>query len=321
MLAGAFTRSDRDQLVLYDRAGGALAIVGFDNSGRANLDRTDDTIGSNWTSVVAGNFIGNGRKQVLLYDKSSGDTLLVGFDGTGHINLRRGDSGWRTSWDLITVGPFIGNHRDQVLLYDRGAGTADVVGFDSSGKVNLDTSNTGWRPSWDWMVPGHFFGNATAEVWLGDIAGNVGEIVAFDGRGNFRPMEVFEPFGSNRHGAIAGDFMDLRQGREELLRYATPQGSNADIQSPLDGGHDIVAGDWMGRAWNFLVAGRFTGASRTEYLRYIAADGYAEMWGIEGIMTRLQEYSGWRSAWVLAASGRFLGNGRDQLALYDRGRF
>jgi hypothetical protein len=321
MLAGAFTRSDRDQLVLYDRVNGALAIVGFDNSGRANLDRTDDTIGSNWTSVVAGNFIGNGRKQVLLYDRTSGDTLLVGFDSTGHINLRRGDSGWRTSWDLITVGPFIGNRRDQVLLYDRGAGTADVVGFDGSGQVTLDTSNTGWRSSWNWMVAGHFFGNATAEVWLGDEAGDFGEIVAFDGSGNFRSLHVFEPFGSNRHDAIAGDFMDLGQRREELLRWADTQGSYADIVSPLDGGHDIVAGDWMGRAWNFLVAGRFTGASRTEYLRYIAADGSAELWGIDGIMTRLQEYSGWRSSWVLAVSGRFLGNGRDQLALYDRGRF
>jgi hypothetical protein len=62
-------------------------------------------------------------------------------------------------------------------------------------------------------------------------------------------------------------------------------------------------------------------ASFTEYLRYIAADGFAEMYGIQGTMTRLQEYSGWRSSWVLAATGRFLGNGRDQLALYDRGQF
>ena len=37
MLAGAFTRRDRDQIALYDRAGGALAVVGFDNAGRANL--------------------------------------------------------------------------------------------------------------------------------------------------------------------------------------------------------------------------------------------------------------------------------------------
>jgi hypothetical protein len=77
----------------------------------------------------------------------------------------------------------------------------------------------------------------------------------------------------------------------------------------------------MGRAWDLLVAERFTGASRTEYLRYIAADGLAEMYGIQGIMTRIQEYSGWRGSWVLAVTGRFLGNGRDQLALYDRGQF
>jgi hypothetical protein len=128
-------------------------------------------------------------------------------------------------------------------------------------------------------------------------------------------------FGSNLGAAVVGDFMDLGSGKQQILRYANQLGSDADIVSPLDGGHDIVAGDWMDRAWDLLVAGRFTGASRTEYLRYIAADGFGEMYGIQGIMTRLQEYSGWRGSWVLAATGRFLGNGRDQLALYDRGQF
>jgi hypothetical protein len=321
MLAGAFTRSDRDQIVLYDRAGGALAVVGFDNTGLANLDRTDDSIGSNWTTLVAGNFVGNGRKQVLLYDKATGDTLLVGFDGSGAINLRRPDSGWRTSWDLITAGSFIGNGRDQVLLYDRAGGTADIVGFDSAGNVNLDTSNTGWRPSWDWMVSGQFLQSGKSEVWLCDRAGNFAEVVGFDAAGNFHSLHTFDAFGSNLDGAVVGDFMDLGPGKQQILRYANQLGSDADIVSPLDGGHDIVAGDWMRRAWDLLVVGRFTGASRTEYLRYIAADGFAEMYGIQGIMTRIQEYSGWRSSWVLAVAGRFLGNGRDQLALYDRGRF
>lgn len=59
----------------------------------------------------------------------------------------------------------------------------------------------------------------------------------------------------------------------------------------------------MGRAGDLLVTGHFTGASRTAYLRYIAADGFAEMYGIEGIMTRIQEYSGWRSSWVLVTTG------------------
>lgn len=321
MLAGAFTRSDRDQIVLYDRAGGALAIVGFDNTGLANLDRTDDSIGSNWTTLVTGNLVGNRRKQVLLYDKATGDTLLVGFDASGAINLRRADDGWRTSWDLITVGPFIGNGRDQVLLYDRAGGTADIVGFDSAGKVNLDTSNTGWRPSWDWMVSGQFLQSGKGEVWLCDRAGNFAEIVGFDAAGNFHSLHTFDGFGSNLGAAVVGDFMDLGPGKQQILRYADQLGSDADIVSPLDDGHDIVAGDWMRRAWDLLVAGRFTGASRTEYLRYIAADGSAEMYGIQGIMTRIQDFSGWRSSWVLAATGRFLGNGRDQLALYDRGQF
>ena len=62
-------------------------------------------------------------------------------------------------------------------------------------------------------------------------------------------------------------------------------------------------------------------APNQDHYEKLAAEGFAEMYGIQGIMTRIQEYSGWRSSWVLAATGRFLGNGRDQLAMYDRGRF
>jgi hypothetical protein len=321
MLAAPFTRTDRDQVVLYDRAGGALAIVGFDDTGAETLDRTDETIGSNWTDLVAGQFIGNVRKQVLLYDKTSGDTLLVGFDGDGQVNLRRADGGWRTSWDLITVGAFIGNRRDQVLLYDRAAGQADVVGYDDAGQVNLDTTNTGWRSSWDWMVAGSFLNSGAGELWLCDRAANFAEILAFDAAGNFRSLLALDLFGSNRGAAVVGDFMQLGAGKQQILRYNEQQGSDADIMTPVDGGHDIVAGDWMDRPWNLLLAGRFTGASRTEYLRYIAADGFAEMWGIDGVMTRINTYPGWRDSWVLAATGRFLGNEREQIALYSRGRF
>jgi len=319
MIAGVFTRTDRDQLVLYDRAGGALAIVGFDGTGLANLDKTDDTLGSNWTTVVAGNFIGNGRKQVLLYDKASGDVLLVGFDGAGAINLRCPDSGWRTSWDLIVVGNFIGNGRDQVLLYDRVGGTADIVGFNSNGNVNLDTSNTGWRSSWDWMVPGRFLGNQTSEVWLCDRGGNVAEIVAFDEGGNFNTPRTLDPFGANRGGAIAGDFLGLN--RQQIMRYSDQSGIDGDVVGVAPD-LDVVAGDWS-QPWDLLAAGRFKGTSRTEFLLYTASQGCAAMFGLDanGNISRRQDFSGWRTSWALAASGRFLGNGRDQLALYDRGRF
>jgi hypothetical protein len=177
------------------------------------------------------------------------------------------------------------------------------------------------RPSWDWMVSGQFTQSGKGEVWVCDRAGDFAEIVAFDDGGNFHSLFTFDQFGSNLGAAVAGDFMNLGPGKQQILRYGSQSGSDADIVSPLAGGHDIVAGDWMRRAWDLLVAGHFTGASRTEYPRYLAADGYAEMYGIQEIMTCIQEYSGWRSSWVLAATGRFLGNGRDQLVLYDRGRF
>src|SRR5262249_40575889 len=320
MIAGAFTRTDRDQIVLYDPPGGALGIVGFDGTGLSNLDRTDETVGSNWTTVVAGNFIGNGRKQVLLYDKALGDFFLVGFDGGGAINLRCPGSGWRTSWDLIVTGNFIGNGRDQLLLYDSADGTADIVGFGGNGNVNLDTSNTGWRSSWNWMVPGRFFGNQTSEVWLCDRAGNFAEIVAFDEGGNFNSLQTFDPFGSNRGGAIVGDFLGLT--RQQIMRYRDQSGNDGDVRRVAPD-LDVVAGDWGQQPWDFLVAGRFKGTSRTEFLLYTASQGSAAMFGLDayGNISRRQDFSGWRSSWVLAATGRFLGNGSDQLALYDRGRF
>jgi hypothetical protein len=45
------------------------------------------------------------------------------------------------------------------------------------------------------------------------------------------------------------------------------------------------------------------------------------MFGRDGLgnISLQQEFTGWRSAWALAVAGRFLGNGRDQVALYDRG--
>lgn len=256
----------------------------------------------------------------MLYDKETGDFLLVGFDGAGAINLRRSGSGWRTSWDLIVVGNFIGNGRDQVLLYDRAGGTADIVGFDGNGNVNLDTSNTGWRSSWDWMVPGHFLGNQTSEVWLCDRGGNVSEIVAFDAGGNFNTPRTLDPFGSNLGGAIAGDFLGLN--RQQIMRYSNQSGNSGDVVG-VDPDLDVVAGDWRNQPWDLLAAGRFKGTVRTEFLLYTALQGSAAMFGLDANrnISRQQDFSGWRSSWVLAASGQFLGNGRDQLALYDRGRF
>lgn len=316
LLPGAFVRSDRDQILLYDRNGGALGLVAFNGSGRVNLNRTDASIGDNWTTIVVGSFIGNARRQALLYDKAAGEVLLVGFDGSGAINLRQPDSGWRQSWDLIVAGQFIGNGRDQVLLYDRAAGTADIVGFDNAGAVNLDTSNTGWRASWDLVVSGRFHGGATSEVWLGDRSGNFGEVVAFDQQGRFRSAGSL---GGSAEAAAAGDFLGL--GQQQLLRYGTGDGDIVGFWPDRDETLGVVAGEWP-RNWDLVAIGRFKGTIRSQFLVHTNSTGTAGMYGHEegGIVLRRKEYAGWRTTWAKAVAGRFLGNGREQLALYDRGR-
>jgi len=170
------------------------------------------------------------------------------------------------------------------------------------------------------MVPGRFFGNQTSEVWLCDRAGNFAEIVAFDEGGNFNSLQTFDLFGSNRGGAIVGDFLGLT--RQQIMRYRDQSGNDGDVRGVAPD-LDVVAGDWGQQPWDFLVAGRFKGTSRTEFLLYTASQGSAAMFGLDayGNISRRQDFSGWRSSWVLAATGRFLGNGSDQLALYDRGRF
>jgi hypothetical protein len=170
------------------------------------------------------------------------------------------------------------------------------------------------------MVPGHFLGNQTSEAWLCDRGGNVAEIVAFDEGGNFNTPRTLDPFGTNRGGAIAGDFLGLN--RQQIMRYSDQSGIDGDVVGVAPD-LDVVAGDWRGQPWDLLAAGRFKGTSRTEFLLYTASQGCAAMFGLDanGNISRRQDFSGWRTSWALAASGRFLGNGRDQLALYDRGRF
>ena len=55
------------------------------SDGLANLDRTDDSIDSNWTTLVAGNFIGDGRKQALMYDKATGLASELELDGVRSV--------------------------------------------------------------------------------------------------------------------------------------------------------------------------------------------------------------------------------------------
>jgi hypothetical protein len=184
IVAGNFIGNGRQQVLMYDRNGGAAAIVGFDNNGKINLDPTDSNWRTSWDIFVVGDFIGNGKDQVLAYDRSAGQADVVGFDIHGNPNLDTTNSGWRTSWNLITAGNFVGNGRSQIVLYDRSAGHADVVGFNNAGlEVNLDTGNDGWLTEWDVLLTCSLLGNGRNQILLYDRTGGQIDIVGFDNNG------------------------------------------------------------------------------------------------------------------------------------------
>jgi hypothetical protein len=141
-------------------------LVGFDATGRMNLDTGNPGWRPTWDIIVAGNFIRNGLNQILLYDRGGGSADR--FDNTGRMNLDTGNPGWRTTWDIIVAGNFIGNGLNQILLYDRSSGSADLVGFDATGRMNLDTGNPGWRTTWETIVAGNFVGNRPDQILLYD---------------------------------------------------------------------------------------------------------------------------------------------------------
>ena len=83
VVAGSFLGNGRQQILLYDRAGGTGDVVGFDNSGKTNLDHSNTGWRNSWDVIVAGSFIGNSQQQILLYDHAG---------GTGDIVVMPGDT-------------------------------------------------------------------------------------------------------------------------------------------------------------------------------------------------------------------------------------
>lgn len=52
MLGGQFLQNGRDQILLYDRTGGQIDIVGFDNAGKMNHDLVNFGVRTTWTDLA-----------------------------------------------------------------------------------------------------------------------------------------------------------------------------------------------------------------------------------------------------------------------------
>ena len=308
------------RVALYDRAAGEGDIYSFDTAGNVNLVTQNQGWRSSWDLMVAGNFIGNGQSQILLYDRNAGQADVVGFDGTGKTNLDTTNSGWRSSWNTIVAGDFIGNGRSQILLYDRAAGQADVVGFDNTGKANLDTTASGWRSSWDTIVVGNFLGNGRQQVLLYDRNGGAAAVVGFDNTGKVNLDPTDPNWRTSWDIIVVGDF--IGNGKDQVLLYDRSAGQ-ADVVGFDSNGNpnlDTTNSGWR-TSWNLITAGNFVGNGRSQIVLYDRNAGHADVVGFNntGLEVNLDTGNdGWLTQWDVMQTCSLLGNGRNQILLYDR---
>jgi hypothetical protein len=308
------------RVVLYDRAAGEGDIYEFDTAGKINVVTPNMGWRTSWDLMVAGNFIGNGQNQILLYDRSAGQADVVGFDGSGNENLDTTNSGWRTSWDTIVSGNFIGNGRSQILLYDPAAGQADVVGFDNSGKANLDTTASGWRGSWDTIVVGSFIGNGKQQALLYDRNGGAAAVIGFDSTGKVNVDPTTVGWRTSWDIIVVGDF--IGNGKDQVLLYDRSAGQ-ADVVGFDSNGKvnlDTTNSGWR-TSWNLITAGNFVGNGRSQIVLYDRNAGHADVVGFNNAGKEVgldTGNDGWLTEWDVMLTGSFLGNGRNQILLYDR---
>jgi hypothetical protein len=280
------------------------------------------------------------RPNVLLYDRSAGQADVVGFDASGNMNLDRTNSGWRTSWDRIVVGNFVPrppNPRDhrtprhQLLLYDRSAGEADVVGFDSTGEMNLDTTNAGWRTSWDEIVVGNFLARLLIprdhrtplhQLLLYDRSAGQADVVGFDASGNVNLDTTNSGWRTSWDQIIVGYF--LEHDRQQVL-LLDRDANQADIVGFDDSGNFNIpeTKDPFGSNKDGMVVGDFLGIGLDQVLRYTLQSQAADVFGwwrpdnqeLQGLDVVVGP---WRANWDLIVIGNLLGNGLQQILLYDR---
>jgi hypothetical protein len=312
--------TDEPRALLYDRAAGEGDIYGFDTRGKINLVTPNTGWRTSWDLMVSGNFIGNNQKQVLLYDRSAGQADVVGFDGTGRTSLDNTNSGWRTSWNNILAGSFIGNGRSQILLYDRAAGQADLVGFDNNGKTNLDVTASGWRGSWDTLLSGNFIGNGRQQALLYDRNGGAAAVIGFDNNGKVNLDPTTSGWRTSWDILVVGDF--IGNGKDQVLLYDRSAGQ-ADVVG-FDGNGkvnlDTTNSGWR-TSWNLITAGQVVGNGRSQIVLYDRNAGHADVVGFNnaGLEVNLDTGNdGWLTEWDVMLAGQILGNGRDQILLYDR---
>jgi hypothetical protein len=198
---------------------------------------------------------------------------------------------WRTSWASIVAGNFVGNGSQQALLYDSPAGEIDIMGFNDNrqlnppypGDMSFDTANSGLSTTFDYqlIVVGNFIGNGLDQALLYDR----------NGQGGVEPQVDIVGFDANGN-------MNL---------HGKNSGMGGLGSSTID---QFLVGDFLGIGLDVVLAYDPSSAGQVMY----TFDGLGN---INSPIPTQQIYYNW-GTWDRSVVGKFIGNGHDQILLYNQ---
>ena len=251
---GGFHGDVRQQLLLYDRGAGEADVVGFDSTGKVNLDTTNSGWRTSWDQIVVGYFLGRERQQALLLDRSANQADIVRFDDSGHFIPETTDPFGSNSGGMV-VGDFLGTGLDQVLRSALRIASADVFGWwpGPEGLMGLDVVVGPWRVNWDLLVTGNLLDNGLQQALLYDRMAGQAEIYGRNEQGNMYLLKSIDGWRTTWDAIVVGGFVG--NGRQQLLLYDGTAGE-ADIvgfDAAGDVNLDRTNSGWR-TSWNTLVA-------------------------------------------------------------------
>src|SRR5207248_3869975 len=122
VVAGRFSDSANNSLLLADRTTGFAAIFDTDASGNL-IGRREFPNWGTWTHVTIVRVVNSPYSAVLRYDRATGRGEILECDGLGNLTLRQGSDGWRTTWSHVVGGFASGN---SVLFYEETTGHCEI---------------------------------------------------------------------------------------------------------------------------------------------------------------------------------------------------
>jgi hypothetical protein len=306
--------------VCYENVPPRVRLVGFDAQGISELEADDTAWAAGWDLFFAGDFLGNGREQLVLYGSANGGAI-VGFADDGTKVLDKEYPDWSRTWTLLVKGRFVGNGQEQLFFYDASTGGWAIFGFAPDGTKAIDYERGGFARTWTNAVPGQFLGNGRDQVLLYNRVNGQAAIVGFADDGSKSIDD--EPLALNPHwtALVIGAF--LGNGRQQVLLYNRVAGGAKLVGFAQDGTMTLEAGDpsWAA-GWDVAAAGAFLANGQDQLFLYDQSAGRAAIVGFGPGGTKVidAEDPFWSKTWTvgLTTVGAFLGNGRDQVFLYDQ---